>query len=138
MSYYNKIKLTSEQGIEIMNNIYDEDVFLNQVDNILDMLNSFNNPFKIFRVIFLDKLKKINFSDLGESWSFDRDSSIEFGNNNLNKKPNIIFEGMIYYDNVDWKESFKRYCFNSLGEFSEDEIVVKNTNKIKNLKIKKL
>ena len=134
---YNKIGISSKLGKEIMENMYDDSAFLSQIDNILDMFNSFTNPFKVFRVIYLDKLKKINFSDLGESWSFDEDSALTFGLNNLNKRPNIIFEGMVYFNNVDWKESYRRYCMNSLGEFAEDEIVVKDTNKIKNLKIKK-
>jgi hypothetical protein len=73
---------------------------------------------------------------LGESWSFDLESAKEFGSHN---RSNIILSAIVTEDNVDWYSSLQRYMLFTSGDSDdENEIVVIDTNKLKDLSISKI
>lgn len=81
------------------------------------------DPIPIYRAILSDSDKLIK-DRPGESWSFTEDDAIGFGANN---DSNILLEGRIPKNKVDWKKTLRRYALFSLREETkESEIVAEN------------
>jgi len=57
-----------------------EDAY-NDVNETLEFFNSLPNPIPIYRSIKVKSIKEINFDYLGDSWSFDKQSAINFAKN---------------------------------------------------------
>jgi len=110
--------------------------FIDFAYDIIDLFDSFPEEFPIYRSIKVKSIEDIDMDYLGESWSFDLESARNFGFQNGS---NIILSAIINSNNVNWEESLKRYLIFSPGDFDdENEIVVNNTNKLKNITINKI
>jgi len=111
--------------------------FEEYANNVIKIFDSFPEEFPVYRSISVKSVDDINMDDLGESWSFDLQSAKEFGYHNGS---NIILSAIVTSDNVDWYESMHLYLRFTTGEDSEDEneIVVIDTDKLKNLTISKI
>jgi len=104
--------------------------------NVIDLFDSFPDEFPVYRSIKVKSEQDIDMDDLGESWSFDLESARNFGYGNGS---NIILSAIVTSDNIDWYESMHRYLIFSPGDFDdENEIVVRNTDWLKDLKISKI
>jgi hypothetical protein len=126
------------------NNLSDDDFMFDTkekceeyINDIIELFDNFPNEFPVYRSIKVDSNEDIDMEDLGESWSFDLQSAKEFGRHNGS---NIILSAIVTDDNVDWYESLWRYLrFSDSGDSDdENEIVVEDTNKLKNLTISKM
>jgi hypothetical protein len=109
------------------------------------MFMSFNNPFMVYRSIFVKSLNEIDWNEPGVSWSFSKDSAIEFGRSEwggiITEKGNILLSAEIGFDGVDWTETIARYveehddvhAFNT--KFRENEVVISNPEHLTDVKV---
>lgn len=106
-------------------------------ERALDTFDNLPDPIPIFRSIKVSDESKINKEELGESWSFEKDSALEFG---THANCNYLLSGLVYKKNVDWKNTLKTYTlFTQEGDSdSENEITVPWSESIKELKIEKI
>lgn len=111
--------------------------FEDYANNVISIFDAFPKEFPIYRSISVKSEKDIRMDYLGESWSFYLESAKQFGYHNGS---NIILSAIVDEDNVDWYESMWRYLRFSTGEDIDDEneIVVNDTDKLKNVTIQKL
>ena len=93
-------------------------------NNILDIFNSFDDVIIIYRCIHVNKLEDIDYSHLGDCWSFEKSSALEFGSHN---NSNVLLIGKIKHKDVNWKESIKCYIQMS-GNYSSDDENELNVN----------
>jgi hypothetical protein len=108
--------------------------FIEYATDIIEMFDSFPPEFPIYRSISVKSEKDIIMDNLGESWSFDFESAKNFGGHN---RCNIMLSAIVTRDNVDWYASMNRYVIFS-GHYDgddENEIVVIDTEKLKNLTV---
>jgi hypothetical protein len=107
----------------------------NVVGEILEFFNSLDNPIPIFRVLEVNSKKDIDYSYLGESWSFSKKSAIEFSNRNL-IKANVLLSALVYKKDVNWKQTLRAFfLFSDLyGSENEDEITIENVSEIFDVK----
>lgn len=103
-------------------------------DGIIDIFDSLPNPIPIYRAIHAKDRNDIDTDELGESWSYERDSAINFGSHNGS---NFLLSGEVAKEDVNWAGSIKAYVLFSGGYSDEDEneIVVDDSSAVKNLKI---
>lgn len=111
--------------------------FENYAKQIIGLFDSFPKEFPIYRSISVKSEKDIRMDYLGESWSFDLESAKQFGSHNGS---NYILSAIVDDENVDWQQSMIRYLSFTTGDDSDDEneIVVINTDELKNVTISKL
>lgn len=111
--------------------------FIEYANYIIGLFDSFPDEFPIYRAIRVKSTDDIKMDDLGESWSFDLESAKQFGYHNGS---NFILSAIVNSENVDWYESMYRYLRFSDGNDSDDEneIVVIDTNELKNITISKI
>jgi hypothetical protein len=111
--------------------------FEEYAEDIIGLFDNFPSEFPIYRAIKVNSNEDIDMSYLGESWSFDLQSAKEFGRHNGS---NIILSAIVTDDNINWNESLWRYLrFSDSGDSDdENEIVVEDTDKLKNLTINKM
>jgi hypothetical protein len=62
----------------------------------------------IYRVVEADSAESVRTDDMGESWSFERDAAIEFGEENV-PGPRWIITGKTKPDNIDWDHALCNY-----------------------------
>jgi hypothetical protein len=101
------------------------------VNNILDFFNNLPNPISIYRTIKVKNINDIDYDDLGESWSYEKESAINFAKNNTNG--NYLISGKTNFDNVDWNNTIKLYFLFSddvIDDSSEDEINIIDSDDI--------
>ena len=72
----------------------------------------------------MNKLEDIDYSHLGDCWSFEKSSALEFGSHN---NSNVLLIGKIKHKDVNWKESIKCYIQMS-GNYSSDDENELNVN----------
>lgn len=115
--YYDSDFDTKEQAL-----LYAEDV--------LDLFQGFDNPFPIYRTIALGKWADLDKEDLGNHWSFERESAINFAK--YNAGGNVLISGMIRKEDVDWELTIKLYkeFSGSYTDSDENEIYVPDTSKV--------
>ncbi len=110
-------------------------------DMVIDVFNSLQNKeeIRVYRAVYLKNKNDLKYDDLGESWSFDKNSAIEFGFHN---NSNYLLSGIVYPYNIDWEESIKLFVKNSFDMFSgesENELYIPYAEeKIYDLKIEKI
>lgn len=109
----------------------------NYANFVINMFNNLPNPIPIYRAIYAKEENDIDIDDPGESWSFYRESAISFGSHNSS---NFLLSAFIDEQYVNWKESLNRFVVFTSGDDADDEneIVVADESKIKNIKIEKL
>lgn len=100
---------------------------------ILHVFESLPEPIPIFRAISAKSTQDID-PDWGESWSFRRESALEFG---VHAGCNYLLSGLIRKADVNWRETVHLYVVNSYGRWgeAEDEIVVPSAQKIMNYRV---
>lgn len=106
----------------------------NNINEILDFFNSMDNPIKIYRAILVDTIDDIDFDYLGNSWSFEKQSAINFANNqNLG---NVLISAETKFDNVNWLETVKLFFIFSKNYdgYDENEIRIIDPSDVFNIK----
>ena len=104
------------------------------INFIIDVFNSLPNPIPIFRTLYAKNENEIDLEYLGESWSFEKENAISFGSHNGS---NFLISALIDKKYVNWEETIKRFVIFSGGDGDdENEIVVDEQSKIKNIEIK--
>lgn len=126
-------------------NEYEEDYFFqskeiayDDVNETLNFFNSLPNPIPIYRAIKVKSMDDIDFDYLGDSWSFDKDSAINFAhNNNLG---NVLISGKTKFNNVDWTNTLSLFYLFSKGfdGYEENEINVINPDEIFDVNVEKI
>ena len=126
-------------------NEYEDDYYFptkddayNDINETLEFFNSLPNPIPIYRSIKVKSMKDINFDYLGDSWSFDKQSAINFAKNQAGG--NILLIAKTKFDNVDWNNTvklwyqfswkFDGYDENEINTIDSDEIFDVKTEKI--------
>lgn len=106
---------------------------------VKNIFESFPPRIKIYRTIYLKNIESLRNEDLGESWSFEKDSAIEFG---VHAGNNYILSGVVNYNDIDWEQSIKSFVMNSSDPFSsesENELYIPFAEEVvKDLKIEKI
>ena len=154
--YFNKIKTYTEDAFELIpfhdsyrdlypgydsDNEYDDEYFFeskevtySHVNDVLFIFEELPNPIPIYRSIRVNKVDGIDYDNLGEYWSFERESAINFAKNQA--RGNVLLSGYTKFDYVDWKESVRSYFIFSGGYdgYDENEIRIINSDDIFNIK----
>lgn len=107
---------------------------------VIDIFSSLqkNQAIKVYRAVYLKNKEDLDEENLGESWSFDKNSAIEFGSHN---NSNYLLSGMVHIDHVDWENSVKLFIQNSFDMFSgdgENELYIPYPEEVYNLEIEKI
>lgn len=115
----------------------EEDAY-NYVNDALALYNNLPNPLTIYRTIKVKSLNDINYDYLGDSWSYDKQSAINFANNHGGG--NVLLIGETTFDNIDWEETIKLHFQFSTGMnfYDENEVNIIDSDKITNVKAEKL
>ena len=155
--YFSKIELKTEDIFNIIeyqdsfrnlypdydeyDNEYEEDYYFQSkeeayknVNDILDFFNSMDNPIQIYRAILVDTIDDIDFEYLGDSWSFEKQSAIDFANKqNLG---NVLISAETNPDNVNWLETVKLFFIYSKNYdgYDENEIRIIDPSVVFNIK----
>lgn len=131
---------TDVDGNDIYHNdslFQSEEEFIERVSEIGNYFNNFPEWIPIYRVIQVDKLRDIKYGyDLGDCWSYEEHSALNFGQNNLYGKQ-VLLGGLVYYSNVDWLTTlnvFFQFSFFENGE-EENEIHISDPSQITQVKI---
>jgi len=119
--YYN----TKEEGVD-------------NVKSVMKMFNSFPNVIKVYRTIGVRDGEKINYEKLGQHWTFDKETAIDFSKF---FSGNIVLTGEINHKYVNWLSSFKLYFEFSNGaykrssgsDFNENELYIPDPTNVKNV-----
>ena len=126
-------------------NEYEEDYYFGSkeeayttINNILSFFNELSNPIPIYRSIKVDSLNDIKYDYLGDSWSYDRESAINFSKNH--GCGNVLLIGKTYFENVDWKNTIKLYFLfsNNYDSYDENEINIIDSDEVFDIKIEKI
>lgn len=126
-------------------NEYEEDYYYptiqdayNDVNETLEFFNTLPNPIQIYRSIKVKSMDDIQLDYLGDSWSFDKQSAINFAKNQGGG--NILLIGKTKFDNVDWDKTVKLfYLFSrNYDGYDENEINIINSDEVFDIKIEKI
>jgi hypothetical protein len=126
-------------------NEYEEDYYFTSIEDAyddvnktLEFFNSFPDTITIYRSIKVKSINDINFNYLGESWSYDKESAINFANNE--GLGNVLLIGKTNFDNVDWNMTLKlNYQFSRGNDnYDENEINVIDSDNIFDIKTEKI
>lgn len=111
-----------------------EQAALDMVSDILDVFAYLPDPIPVYRALFARSVEDIDRDYAGESWSFEEESALEFGNGN---KSNYLLTAFVSKDAIDWKESVRRFALFSMvsEESAENEVVVADQLSISDIKI---
>lgn len=103
-------------------------------DFVIDVFDSLPNPIPLYRSIKAESEDKIDMEWPGESWSFDRDSAVNFGSRNGS---NFLLTAKVMKEDVNWAGTIKAYMLFSGGYTDEDEneIVVDDQDKLIDLRV---
>lgn len=106
-------------------------------DYVISTFDSLPNPVPIYRALYSEDENSIDLDYLGESWSMYKESAISFGSHNGS---NFLIEATIDKQFVNWEETLNRFVLFSHGDDADDEneIVVREMDKIKDVKISTL
>ncbi len=103
---------------------------------IIDVFNSLPNPIPIYRTIRVKDVKDVDVEYPGESWSFSKNSALEFGSHAGN---NVLLSTYVDYHNVNWEKTIDLFILFSgnMDSDDENEINVLDETELKNIKIEK-
>lgn len=106
-----------------------------EVTDLINFFKSLPNPIPIFRTIRVNSLDEIRLDYLGDSWSYEKQSALNFASNH--NGGNVLLSAYIPKDSVDWKATLKNHFLFSdeMDDFNEDEIKVDDFDKIQDLKV---
>jgi hypothetical protein len=101
---------------------------LQYAKRIHDLFTGFHAVIPVYRAIRAPSEDAIDREEWGESWSFNRDSALEFG---THAHANFLVSGKVRRQDVDWETSLSRYVeFSSPDGTGEDEIVVPDSSQV--------
>lgn len=110
---------------------------LDYAEHIKDLFDSLPSVVKIYRSLKAKSQEDIDLEYPGESWSFDRESAINFG---LRNGSNFLLSAKIKKEDINWQGTIKAYVLFS-GTHSEDdenEIVVDDPEKLMEINVEKM
>lgn len=158
--YFSNIGLSSEDVFELIDyrdsyrdlfpnygeeNEYEEEYYFpsedeayDDVNETLDLFSSLPNPIPIYRSIKVYSKEDIDLNDLGESWSYDKESAINFAKNQAGG--NYLLSARTNFTNVDWKNTLELFYKFSRGYdgYDENEINIIDSDEIYDVKIDKI
>jgi hypothetical protein len=159
--YFNNIGLKTEEVFDMIEyhdsyrdlypnysnseNEYEEDYYFptkeeayNDVNETLEFFNTQPNPIPIYRSIKVKSMEDIKYDWLGDSWSFDKQSAINFAKNQADG--NVLLIGKTKFDNVDWDNTIKLwYQFSrTFDGYDENEINIIDSDEIFDIKTEKI
>lgn len=110
----------------------------NDVNETLEFFNTLPNPITIYRSIKVKSMDDINYDCLGDSWSFDKKSAINFAKNQTGG--NVLLSAKTTFDNVDWNNTVRLwYQFSRLYDgYDENEIIILYSDEIFDIKTEKI
>lgn len=96
----------------------------NYANEILDIFNNFPNEITIYRSIRVKSVDDIWWDNLGDHWSFDKESAINFAKNQV--QGNYLLIGKIKAEDVDWESTVSNYIHFSgnYDSYDENELTV--------------
>lgn len=99
-----------------------------EVGHILSFFINLPNPIPVYRAIQVKSLEDIRYDYLGDSWTYERQSALDFAENH--NGGNVLISAMVTKNNVDWKATLKNNFLFSEGtdNFDENEIKVEDTD----------
>ncbi len=154
--YYNNIGLRTEDVFNLIEyhdsykdlypnysdeNQYEEDYYFSSIQDaykdaneILTFFSTLPNPIPIYRSIKVESINNIDYNWLGDSWSFDKQSAINFAKNQANG--NVLLSAKTNFDNVDWKNTVRLYYLfsSNYDSYDENEIKIIDSDEIFNVK----
>lgn len=106
-----------------------------ELQDVIDLFESLPDPIPVYRVMRVESEDKIYKEDLGSSWSFDKQSALDFGN--MHNLASVLLSGKIEKKFVDREATLRTYMHNSFrNDFeAENEIYIPITDNLTNLKI---
>ncbi len=107
-----------------------EDAY-NDVNSTLNFFSGMPNPIPIFRTIKVKSLDDIDYGYLGDSWSFDKESAINFAKNQAGG--NVLLSAKTNFDNVNWNNTLDVYYKFSDRDFNneaENEITIMDSDNL--------
>lgn len=111
-----------------------KEVAYREVGDVISMFEEFPDPIPIWRSIRVHSSDDINLEMPGDSWSYNKESAINFANTHA--LGNVLLHAMCPKDNVDWKETLNVYFLFTDGHFdgtAEEEIRVKREWELENI-----
>lgn len=107
----------------------------NAVKELLNFYKNLSNPIPIYRAIRVNKLEDVNQNYLGDSWSYNKSSALNFAK--IHNGGNVLLSAKIPKESVDWKETIRNHFLfsNSYDESNEDEIKVADTDALLDIKV---
>jgi hypothetical protein len=158
--YFSRIGLSTEDVFDLIyyydtyrdlypgysdDNEYEEEYYYptmddayNEVNNTLEFFNELPEPLTIYRSIKVKSLDDIDYENLGESWSYDKQSAINFAYNQAGG--NVLLVGKTNFENINWEETLRLYFefSNGYDTYNEDEIRVIDSDKIFDIEADKI
>jgi hypothetical protein len=103
---------------------------------VIAVFSSLPNPIPIYRTISVKKIEDIDIESPGESWSFSKDSAMEFGGH---KRSNVLLSATIDQNYVNWDKTVDLFLMFSVGMDADDEneINIDDESQIKDIQITK-
>lgn len=96
---------------------------MDEIEQMFYIFDNLPDPIPIYRTIKVDSVNDINLDNLGDSWSYNKKSALNFAKNH--NWGNVLLSGKVKKDFVDWKQTIKSYLLFTMGQYgneSEDEI----------------
>lgn len=106
-----------------------------EVGHVLSFFVNLPNPIPVYRAIQVKSLEDIRYDYLGDSWTYERQSALDFAENH--NGGNVLISAKVTKDNVDWKATLKNNFLFSEGmdSFDENEIKVEDTDLLIDVKV---
>lgn len=104
------------------------------VNDRLDVLESLPDVIPVYRTIAVKSLNDIDMDNLGECWSFEKHSALEFG---VHARATVLMSGTIASEFIDWRTTVElHFQLSGHGDSDdENEVRVDYPDKIQDLKI---
>lgn len=127
------------------NNEYEDDHYFSSkeeayedINSTLEFFDSLPNPLTIYRTIKVKSLDYIDYDNLGESWSYEKQSAIDFANNQA--RGNVLIIAQTNSDNVDWPSTIELYYqfSRSYDGYDENEIRIIDSDKLFNIQTERI
>jgi len=101
---------------------------------IYGVFSALPDPCPVYRSLSLKNMTDLDRDHPGESWSFDKESAIQFG---IHGHCNYLLEALLPLSAVDWHATVSRYLEFSMDMSSDDEneLVVEDESALHGLKI---
>lgn len=105
-----------------------------EVNDVLDILESLPDEIPVYRTISVKSLVDVDRDNLGECWSYQKSSALEFGSH---IGATALLSGTIASEFIDWWATIRLHFQFSGSQMSDDEneVRVDYPEEVQNLKI---